>query len=148
MRIAPLCLLLLAIGKPSNAASTAAPQLGALVAGASALQGAAADAADTSSVSVEQAGARPAALRLPTPPALMAPSSGGGSARQLAACDLQALVQPAAVPSLAGSTSALFGTPCSGLSGYTFSALMRNPNNADVAIYLGVGQAQCSAGCV
>ena len=146
MRIAPLCLLLVAIGKPSNAASTAAPQLGALVAGAGALQGAAADAADT--LSVEQAGARPAALRLPTPPALMAPSSGGGSARQLAACDLQALVQPAAVPSLAGSTSALFGTPCSGLSGYTFSALMRNPNNADVAIYLGVGQAQCSAGCV
>ena len=95
-----------------------------------------------------ESGARPAVLSLPAPPAPEAPSAGGSSSgRQLAACDLQALAQPAAVPSLAVNISARFGA-CSGLSGYTFSALMRNPNNNDVAIYLGVGQAQCSAGCV
>jgi hypothetical protein len=95
-------------------------------------------------LSVEQDGTRSAVLHLPAPPTALLPSAG--SARQLAACNLKTLVQPAAVPALASLTSALFGVPCSGLSGYTFSALMRNPTGADVAIYLGVGQAQCSAG--
>ncbi len=80
-------------------------------------------------------------------------TSSSGSARQLAACNLVALTQPTAVPVLGVGASALVGGPCSGLNGYSFSARLRNPSRsdgstADVAMYLGVGAAQCGARCV
>ena len=66
---------------------------------------------------------------------------------QLTSCDAQALAQPAAAPALAAQASALVRA-CSGFSGYTFSARVLNPAGADVAVYLGVGAAQCGASCV
>ncbi len=77
---------------------------------------------------------------------LLAPARADGApaARELAACDALALARPAAVPALATNTSSLVHS-CSGFSGYTFSALVRNPNQADIGVYLGVGAAQCTA---
>jgi hypothetical protein len=77
---------------------------------------------------------------------LLAPASvdGAPAARELAACDVLALARPAPVPALDVNTSLLVRS-CGGLSGHTFSALVRNPNRADIGVYLGVGAAQCGA---
>ncbi len=69
------------------------------------------------------------------------------AARELAACDVQALARPAAVPSLAFDTSALLSS-CGGFKGYTFSARVLSPNQDKIGVYLGVGAAQCGASCV
>ncbi len=69
-------------------------------------------------------------------------------ARELAAaCDAQALARPAAVGAMARDTSYLVRS-CGGFKGGTFSARLLNPNNEAIAVYLGVGAAQCGASCV
>ena len=77
-------------------------------------------------------------------PAAPAHADAAPAARELAACDALALARPAAVPALAANTSSLVRS-CGGFSGHTFSALVRNPNRADIGVYLGVGAAQCGA---
>lgn len=64
-----------------------------------------------------------------------------------AACDAQALARPVAVGAMATSTSYLVRS-CGGFKGGTFSARLLNPSGADIALFLGVGAAQCGASCV
>ena len=63
-------------------------------------------------------------------------------------CDAIALAQPTAVAALASGATRLVTPACSGKSGWTFSALVSNPQNSYLYVYLGVGTAQCGARCV